>query len=313
MTAAGLDILCVGEAMIELNQTEPGKPGFLMGHGGDTSNCAIAAARQGARAGYLSRLGGDPFGAELRRLWAREGVDDGSVATDPAAPTGIYFVTHGPDGHEFSYYRAGSAASLMRPVDVPADAIGQAAILHASGISQAISGSACDAVFHAMGVARDAGRLVAYDTNLRLRLWPLARARAIINEASRMADILLPGLDDARQLTGLDDPDAIADRYLAMGAKIVGLTLGAEGALIATADKREVIPAHKVKAVDATGAGDAFDGAFLAEIARGQDPFAAGRWANAAAALATEGFGAVAPLPDRTAVERFLSSDGASR
>jgi len=306
VTTAGLDILAIGEPMIEFNQTTRGEPRFLMGHGGDTSNCAIAAARQGAKVGYYTRLGQDPFGQSFVDLWEKEGVDCSTVQRDPAAPTGIYFVTHGPAGHEFSYYRTGSAASLMRSADLPEAAIRQCRILHASGISQAISGSACDAVFRAIEIAKEAGRLVAYDTNLRLRLWPVPRARAVIHEAARHADILLPGIDDARALTGLAEPDTIADHYLALGAKIVALTLGAEGALIATAERRERLPAHRVDAIDATGAGDCFDGAFLAEYLRGGDPFAAGRWANAAAAVATTGFGAVAPLPDRAAVERLL-------
>lgn len=305
-----LDILAIGEPMLELNQTTPGEPRFLMGHGGDTSNCAIAAARQGARVGYFTRLGQDPFGDSFMALWQKEGVDCSMVARDPAAPTGIYFVTHGPKGHEFSYYRTGSAASLMRPQDLPEATIRASRILHASGISQAISTSACDAVFRAIEIAKGAGRLVAYDTNLRLRLWPVPRARAVIDEAARQADILLPGIDDARALTGLEDADAIVDHYLRLGAGIVALTLGAEGALIATAERRERLRAHTVESVDATGAGDCFDGAFLADYLRHHNPFAAGRWANAAAALATTGFGAVAPLPDRAAVERFLTAAG---
>ena len=310
MSAPSLDILGIGEPMLEFNQTTPGQPHFLMGHGGDTSNCAIAAARQGARVGYFTRLGQDPFGDSFSELWRREGIDCSAVQRDPAAPTGIYFVTHGATGHEFSYFRSGSAASLMRPQDLPESVIRGARILHASGISQAISGAACDAVFAAFGIVKDAGGLVAYDTNLRLRLWPVPRARAVIHEAVRHADILLPGIDDARALTGLDAADAIVDHYLGLGTKIVALTLGAEGALIATAERRERLAVHAVDAVDATGAGDAFDGAFLADFLRHGDPFAAGRWANAAAALATTGFGAVAPLPDREAVERLLRTAG---
>jgi 2-dehydro-3-deoxygluconokinase len=202
--------------------------------------------------------------------------------------------------------RAGSAASRMTPDDVPAEMIRGAKVLHASGISQAISSSAADAVFAAMRMARAAGITVSYDTNLRLRLWPLDRARAVIHAAAGLADILRPGLDDAIHLTGLADPDRIADFYLGLGPKILALTLGAEGALIATADRRERLPAFPAKLVDATGAGDTFDGAFLAEYLRTGDPFAAGRYANVAAALSTEGYGAVAPMPRRAAVEAAL-------
>jgi 2-dehydro-3-deoxygluconokinase len=100
-------------------------------------------------------------------------------------------------------------------------------------------------------------------------------------------------------LTGLAQPDAIADFYLRLGAKIVALTLGRDGALVATTARREIIPSLAVEAVDATGAGDAFDGAFLAEFSNSKDPFVAGRFAVAAAALSTRGYGAIAPLPKR--------------
>jgi 2-dehydro-3-deoxygluconokinase len=292
------DIIAIGEALFELNQADDGAP-FLPGYGGDTSNAMIAAARSGASTGYFTAVGADRFGRALVELWAAEGVDASRVIVNGGAHTGIYFVTHGPEGHEFSYLRAGSAASRITETDIPADYIGAARLLHASGISQAISSSAADAVFAALDIARRRKVLTAYDTNLRLKLWPLARARAVIHEAMKSVDIALPGLDDARQLTGLEQPDAIVDFYLKLGASVVALTLGKEGALVATPERRERVASIPVEAVDATGAGDAFDGAFLAEYLRAGDPFAAARFANAAAALSTRGYGAVPPLPTR--------------
>ena len=302
------DILCLGEPMIEFNQQPDGH--YLSGHGGDVSNCAVAAARNGASVGMIAHLGADPFGDSFIELWSREGVDASSVLRKPDAPTGVYFVTHGPDGHEFSYYRAGSAASRMTPGDLPRAAIASAKVLHVSGISQGISTSAADAVFEAIDIARAAGAAVSYDTNLRLKLWPLERARAIIHAAVARCDIALPGLDDAQALTGLQDPDAIVEFYLRLGAGAVALTLGKDGVLVGAPDRRERIAAFPVDAVDATGAGDTFDGAFLAEWVSRRDPFAAARYANAAAALSTLGYGAVAPMPRRGAVEQFLRERG---
>jgi 2-dehydro-3-deoxygluconokinase len=299
------DIVCIGEPLFELNQPK-GEDIFRPGHGGDTSNVAIAAARQGASVGYLSAIGADQFGESFMNLWAKEGVDTSGVIRSQSAHTGLYFVTHGADGHVFSYLRAGSAASRMTPQDVPPDLIKDAKILHASGISQAISSSAADAVFTAMRIARAAGVAISYDTNLRLRLWPLDRARAVIHATAALADIIRPSLDDAMHLTGLADPDRIADYYLGMGPKIVALTLGGGGALVATPERRERIGAWPARSIDATGAGDMFDGAFLAEYLRSRDPFAAGRYANVAAALSTEGYGAVAPMPRRAEVEAAL-------
>lgn len=304
------DIFCIGEPLGEFNATR-GDGGYLFGFGGDTSNAAVAAARQGASVGYVTALGDDEAGRAFLDLWAREGVDASAVRIDPDAPTGLYFVAHGKDGHVFSYVRKGSAASTLTTRDIPFERIKSAKALHVSGISQAISTSACDAVFAAIEAARSAGVLVSYDSNLRLKLWPLTRARAIIHAAMALCDIARPGFDDAIELTGHRDPDAIADFYLRLGARIVALTLGREGALVATPDERRRISTIAVDFVDATGAGDCFDGAFLAEYLRLRDPFAAARYAAVAAALSTRGFGAVAPIPRRAEVEAAMNQDSA--
>ncbi len=212
-----VDILCMGEPMLEFNELPPDAEGrvlYLQGHGGDTSNAAIAAARQGGSAGYITAIGQDAAGDSFMRLWAAEGIDTSTVSRSAGAPTAVYFVTHDERGHHFTFYRAGSAAARYSPRDVPEAAIRGAKVLYASGISQAISASAADAVFHAISVARAAGVMVAYDTNLRLRRWPPARARAIIEAAIGQADMAIPTREDAEAMTGLSAPEEIADHYL---------------------------------------------------------------------------------------------------
>ena len=199
---------------------------YLPGFGGDSSNAAIAAARQGAKVAYFTALGDDAFGERFLRLWDEEGVDRAAVLTRPGERTGIYFISYGPDGHLFSYYRAGSAAAQVTPAELPLDMIAAARVLHLSAISQAISSGCADAGFAAIRHAKANGTAVSYDTNLRLRLWPLDRARAVIHAALALADIARPSIDDARQLTGLDRPEDIADFYLRLGCRIVALTMG---------------------------------------------------------------------------------------
>ena len=304
-----IDVAALGEAMLEFNQTRPGEPHYLQGFGGDTSNAAIAAARAGAKTAYLTRLGADSFGQALLDLWQREGVDTTAVQRDAAHPTGIYFVTHGPQGHEFSYLRAGSAAARMTPAWLQqgaAEAVQRARILHLSGISLAISPEACDTAFAAMQTARDAGTQVSFDSNLRLKLWPLARAQACIAQAVALCDLFLPSLEDMVALTGLREPEAIVDWSHTRGARTVVLKLGGDGALVSDGKRREPVAGRRVEVVDATGAGDCFCGNLLARLARGDDVFAAARYANAAAALAVQGYGAVAPLPRASEVEATL-------
>ena len=302
-------IVAMGEAMVEFNAVRSEAPDtFVRGFGGDTSNMAIAAARLGARAAYVSRVGDDAFGRALLRLWADEGVDTHGVATDATAPTGVYFVTHGPAGHEFSYLRAGSAASRMDAATLPLDVIRGAGLLHVSGISQAISATACDAVFAAIEAAKGAGARISFDPNLRLKLWSLPRARAVIAATAAQSDWFLPSLDDVRVLSGQDDSRAIVDWCHRLGAPVVVLKCGREGVIASDGRRIESLAGHTVHTVDATGAGDCFDGAFAARMVAGDDPFRAARYANTAAALATTAYGAVAPLPRAIDVERFLAA-----
>lgn len=309
-TAGGPEIVTLGEPLIEFNQTDPAAPGYLQGFGGDTSNAAIAAARQGARVAYLTRVGADVFGDLFEQLWRREGVDTSWVVRDPAAHTGVYFVTHGPAGHAFSYLRAGSAASRMTPQELPLEPLRGCRWLHVSGISQAIGASACDTVFAAIRCAKQAGAKVSYDSNLRLKLWPLDRARAVIVATMALCDLFLPSIEDARELSGFADPDAILDWCFAAGAREVVLKLGPEGAIHADASGCRRIAGHRVGAVDATGAGDCFAGALLARRVAGDAMDVALAYANAAAALTTTGYGAVAPIPTRAQVLAFLSATG---
>jgi 2-dehydro-3-deoxygluconokinase len=190
----------------------------------------------------------------------------------------------------------------MTPESLPADYIAGARFFHMSAIGQAISESARAAGDAAIAIARKGGARVSYDTNLRLRLWDLDTARTKINATVPLCNVLLPSLDDSQQLTGLQDADAIADFYLGLGAPLVALKMGAEGSLIATKGERYRVAPYKVTAVDATGAGDTFDGAFLTRLLAGDDPVTAARYANVAAAISTTGYGAVTPIPRMEAV-----------
>lgn len=306
------DIVALGEAMVEFNQRPQANaddaPLYLQGFGGDTSNAAIAAARAGARVAYLTRLGTDRWGERLMALWQRENVATAGVLRDAQAPTGMYFVSHDAQGHHFSYARAGSAASRMQAQDLAhwGDGIAQSQWLHLSGISLAISASACDTAFAAMAHARRSSTRVALDSNLRLSLWPLARAQACIGQAVGLCDLFLPSLEDMTALTGLTQAADIIAWSHAQGAAQVVLKLGAEGALASDGHHQRHLPGHAVTALDATGAGDCFAGNLLARLSAGEDLWAATAYANAAAALSVQGFGAVGPLPSREAVLKLL-------
>ncbi|MFD3525817.1 sugar kinase [Streptomyces sp. NPDC058653] len=299
----------MGEPLLEFNAATEGaletSTAFHTGFGGDTSNMAIAARRSGASTGYITRVGDDAFGQALVRLWNREGVDTTHVVAEPGGATGIYFITrHGEGRHAFTYRRAGSPASRLTPEDVPEQAVAAAGLLHISGITQAISPSACDAAFHAMERARAHSTLVSYDPNHRPALWPVARARAVVMRSAELADIVLPNLDEGRLLTGAHEPADVLGEFARRGPSVVALKMGADGVLLGEQGRTTHVPAHRVVPTDATGAGDTFDGAFAARLLDGDSPLEAARYAVVAAALTTTGHGAVGPIPTADAVRR---------
>ena len=269
------DLIAIGEALFELNQPHDGAP-FSPGFGGDTSNAMIAAARSGASTGYFTAVGADRFGQSLVELWRAEGRRRQPGDRQRRRPYRHLFRDARPRGPRVFLSARGFGGE-------PHHRGRRARRLYRRGAAAACLGDQPgDFLFgDRRGFRRHRHRassvkvLVSYDTNLRLKLWPLKRAKAVIHEAMKSVDIALPGLDDARQLTGLDQPDAIVDFYLRLGAGIVALTLGKEGALVATPQRRERIASIPVEAIDATGAGDAFDGAFLAEFLGTADPFKA--------------------------------------
>lgn len=299
-----MDIVAIGEPLMELSESTDGQ--YTSGFGGDTSNFIIAASRQGATVSYQTAVGDDTFGTKFLQLWTREKVNTDFVKVDSNNHTGLYFISYGDQGHEFTYHREGSAASYLSEKDIREEVFKELRYLHISGITQAISNSACDAVFKALKFAHKNDVTVTYDPNLRLKLWSLERARAIIHSTLPYVDIFLPSLDDVTHLTGLEDPHKIIDYYLDMGVKMVVLKVGKQGAIVATKEGRTHIPGFSVNTVDATGAGDTFDGAFVARLSNGDRPEKAAQYANAAAAISTQGIGAVNPIPSQSEVEQFL-------
>lgn len=307
-----VDVVAVGEPLVELAAQERGPleevTRFRRGWGGDTFNCVLAVARMGGAPGYVTRVGDDPFGEAFVRLCERERVDASRVVRDGDGYTGLYVIALDEAGrHGFTYFRRGSAASRLAPDDVDEPYVASARVLHTSGITQAISDSAAAAADRAVDVARHHGVLVSYDANLRPALRPVAFFRRAFEATVPRADVVFVSGEDLDHLYGDDDPERGVRRILDLGARVVVLKQGDEGCVVATGEELRRCPPWPVELVDASGGGDAFAGAFLAEWAlRGASLEAAGRVANAVGALAVRGLGAALPIPTRDELETFI-------
>ena len=243
-------------------------------------------------------------------LWTREGVDtsrrrarsggaDRRVLRHARAATGTSSRTCAPAARRAACGRIRCRDAMLRA----------ARLVHASGISQAISASACDAVFAAFDVARGAGR----DRHLRSqRAAEAVAARAGARDRAGVdGDVHVVPAEPGRRERAVRRlrADAVVDAMHRAGARGRRAEAGRRrAASCPTARAASASPRARVASVDATGAGDCFDGAFAARLMAGDDPFAAARYANVAAALATTGYGAVAPLPRAADVERVAAT-----
>lgn len=306
----GLDVISIGECMVELFSDEPLAKAstFQKAFGGDTLNLLAAASRLGSRTGYITRVGKDPFAPFLLEAWQSEGIDTSRVKVVEGF-NGIYFISVLPGGErEFTYYRTGSAASTLEPDDLDPPYIASAKILHLSGITQALSRSCRATALEAARLAKAHGVIVSYDPNFRPRLWPVEEARQGLTELLPYLDIMLPSApQETEQLLSTPSPKEAIEALWAKGVKTVVAKLGPQGCLVGVGGMVTPVPAYSTGvAVDSTGAGDAFNGAFLHGLLEGLSSVRAAALGAITAGLKLRGRGAIASLPSRDEVYRVF-------
>jgi 2-dehydro-3-deoxygluconokinase len=299
MTATG--IASIGECMIELSGADAGL--WRMGFAGDTFNtlwALTALAGEGRAVDYVSAFGDDPFSRDQIAFLA---ANDIGIAASPivaGARPGLYAITLSGAERSFTYWRGDAAA--RRLADDPAalaQSLRDRALVYFSGITLAILAEpARRTLIAALADARSTGTLIAFDPNYRPRLWSdPAVARAAIEQALAVADIALPTVLDEHALFGDANPRVAAMRIAKLGVGEVVVKNGEEPALVWTDGVRDVVPAVAVASpVDTTGAGDSFNGAYLAARLTGAEPVEAAQAAHRVAAAVVQVRGALAPF-----------------
>jgi fructokinase len=305
-----VSVLCLGEAIIDLFCERPvaslaDADAFVPHCGGAPANAAVAAAQCGAQVSLAGGVGDDAWGDWLANRLSSHGVGLKWFGRLREFPTPLAFVLVNEAGEpDFIIYGEGIEAGVLSVEDrIEAAVAAHDALLIGSNTMLGERERAL--TLRARELALAAGKHLLFDPNLRMRRWPDAHEPLEITRAAlEGATLLKVNRAEAELLTGLDDPSAAAERLVEMGARAVAVTLGAEGALLrgaATADA----PGLPARAVDTTGAGDVVTGVLAAALANsGWDPHAAAEalgFAVAAAARATETWGALDSLPGRTA------------
>jgi 2-dehydro-3-deoxygluconokinase len=266
---------------------------------GAESNVAIALARLGVPVRWISRLGADPVGDVILETLAREGVDVGLVRREREAPTGLFYKARVAGTTEVRYYRAGSAASLLRAGDASDAALAGVDLVHLTGITMALSSSAREFVVDLARRARGRGLTVIFDPNWRPPLWDSPQAAsAACAEVLPYADWVLCGAEEGALLFGADTPAATISAIRAAGAGDAVVRVGAGGAVVLVDGEPTTVPPERtVEVVDEIGAGDAFAAGFAFGLLRGREPAEAVRSAHRLAAAALEGSGDWETLP----------------
>jgi 2-dehydro-3-deoxygluconokinase len=267
-------LLCIGECMVELAPAGDGL--YRQGFAGDTFNTAWHARRalgEDWEVAYCSAVGTDPVSDAMLTFMADHGIATDTVIRLPDATPGLYMIRTENGERSFTYWRGQSAARRLAEDGARLeDAVARAEAVFFSGITLAIlPPSGRKTLLAILRAAREAGRLVAFDSNIRPRLWEDAETmRGVLAQAAGVASLALPTWPDEGDLGFDADADAVAARYRDAGAREVVVKAGPDPALIVSDRGRwEVGPAGPVTPVDTTGAGDSFNAAYLAARLQG--------------------------------------------
>jgi 2-dehydro-3-deoxygluconokinase len=310
MTAA---VVTLGETMGLLRAASIGSlehvADFELRIGGAESNVAIGVARLGRPAVWMGRVGDDGVGRRVLRELRAEGVTVDAVV-DPEARTGLMLKETPTAGRtRVSYYRAGSAGSRIGIDDLDYEAIETAGVLHVTGITLALSESAEQAVFAAIGAAVAAGVPVSFDVNHRPALWGDRDPAPLYRRVAERSAIVFAGADEAALLVGAGSPEQLAARIADLGPAQAIVKLGEDGCVASIDGEALSAPAEKITPLDTVGAGDAFVAGYLVALLDGLAPADRLRQGARCGAFACLGPGDWESLPRRADLDAFGSGD----
>lgn len=314
------DLYSIGEMVIDfIPGAEP--QSYIRKAGGAPANVAIAVAKNGLKAAMCCKVGDDGFGRFLMDTLAEHGVR--AVCPEPSkeAFTTMAFVTLDKDGdRQFSFARKPGADMMLAPADVLEADIAESVIIHAGSCSLSAQPES-DATARAMRLAHDMGKLVSFDVNYRDIMWgnDEAACAAAVMELLPYVDLLKTSDAEVGLIGGEAALPALKEKY---GISVIVETLGAEGAAAFFGGATIRVPGRKAHAVDATGCGDAFWGAFLSklrlegvtcaadldeEVIRG-----ALSYGNVSGCICVQSKGAIDSIPTRVQIEEFIRENPAA-
>lgn len=267
-------VLTIGECMAELSPSEA-KGDFHLGFAGDTFNTAwyLAQLRSDATVSFLTTIGTDKISCQMRDFIRASGINDSYVRALPDRTIGLYLISLDNGERSFSYWRGQSAARRLADDPIAlAEAMNGNDLVYFSGITLAILDSpARQALLEALKASRAAGTTIAFDPNLRPRLWAATdEMTKVVMQGAAASDIVLPSFEDEAEWFHDADPEKTTDRYTAVGATTVIVKNGADPVYYRHNAMSGTVPVSPVPSVvDTTAAGDSFNAVILAGLQNG--------------------------------------------
>ncbi len=310
------DVVSIGETMLYFQTEGYGLLRYAQRFekfiGGTESNTLVSLSKLGFSTSWISRLGEDEFGYNIRDFIRGHGVDVSRVIFDPEAPTGIFFVEKNANDETRSfYYRKGSAASRMREADLDLDFIVGHKILHLTGITPIMSETCRQMTETLIRTAREKGMTISFDPNLRLRMAPIETFREVLNPLLKSVDIFLPSDNELLLLMDTRNLEEAIGCAENLGVNHMAIKRGDRGSLLYKSGTRHQEPAFSFKrVVSSMAAGDAFNAGYLAAVLKDFEDAKALKLANCLGALSTLAWGPYESVPDWDTVMAYLEGEG---
>ena len=295
------EIMIMGELLVEIMRAKEDVQLFETGEyfrgpfpSGAPGIFASTAARLGHRTGIISGVGNDDFGKNILDRLKAVGVDTRRVLISDAASTGAAFVTYFSGGERKFIFHIDNTPAVMAKAPEPAEDLKDCRFFHIMGCSLMASVPFGQEILKTMHMLRDFGAKVSFDPNVRLEMLREPGAMDVVREVYRHCSIFMPGRSEIRMITGQEDLDrAVAKAFEDNPIlELVVLKSGSEGSRIYTREGlAETMGVCKVRQLDATGAGDSYDAAFICGLAEGRSLRDAARMGAAAGALNAAAFG----------------------
>lgn len=320
--AKEVDIAALGELLIDF--TEAGKSAggmklFEQNPGGAPANMLAVASHMGYSTSFIGKVGKDMQGEFLKKTLENEGIGTRSLIMDEKYFTTLAFVEIDANGERnFSFARKPGADTQLLARELDRELLENCRVFHFGSLSLTDE-PAKEATIEAVNIAKSSNAIISYDPNYRASLWKNEdTAVCAMKSVIPMVDIMKVSDEESLLLTGASDYLSAVHELIAMGPKLVAITLGADGVLISTNNRTEIIKGFKVKAIDTTGAGDSFWGGFVSSLLSleksveeltGDEIRKCAVQGNATAALCVQKRGGIPAIPSKAEVEKFLKAN----